>query len=310
VGSDEGELYALALDLNKDWQWPDSLSERGTNIEWGAPAFNGYNIYIGHLDDSLFFFQDAGSQGNRIAAYGVNASVIDAPAIDATGNVIFGTDSGYLIKIDANLSSPIWRLHLIRVGEVNGPIIGGDGTIYCGTESSRLCAVKPDGTIKWTATLDGIGARPALGQSALFVATEMGSVYSINPQTGAINWRKSYTPGIAFTTTPIVAANGYLYIQDDNDVLYCVKQADGADWWVCDCNRYLPGGGRNGSSSRPRKLGLINYDPNPSITSTGNIIVVGQNALFCVAGYPTSPLDPLAPWPKWQRGLYNTGKVW
>jgi outer membrane protein assembly factor BamB len=152
-----------------------------------------------------------------------------------------------------------------------------------------------------------VGARPALGQSALFVGTDMGTVYSINPQTGNINWQRSLVRGYSFNTTPIVAANGYLYIQSDNDVLYCLKQADGADWWVCDCNSFLPSHGRSGNSPRPRKLGLLDYDPNPSITSTGDIIVVGQNALFCVAGYPQSPLDPLAPWPKWQRDLHNTG---
>jgi len=108
-------------------------------------------------------------------------------------------------------------------------------------------------------------------------------------------------------TAPIVTANGYVYFQDDQDVLYCVKQADGAVWWTSDCNNYLPSGGRSGNSPRPRKLGLLNYDPNPSITSTGNIIVVGRSALFCVAGYPEGPLDPQAPWPKWQHDLYNAG---
>jgi outer membrane protein assembly factor BamB len=318
VGSEEGEIYALALGtLARAWRWPDIPNETlEPYIPFGAPAISGSDIYVGRYTDAdsldrLYKFTDAGGSVTPGPTYVLHGqSVVDAPAIDAAGSVYFGTDGGYLYKIDANLSSPLWKRHLLAVGEINGPIIGGDGTIYCGTESLGFYAINSDSTTKWTITLDGVGARPALGQAALFVATEMGSVYSINPQTGAINWRKSYTPGIAFTTTPIVAANGYLYIQDDNDVLYCVKQADGADWWVCDCNRYLPGGGRNGSSSRPRRLGLINYDPNPSITSTGNIIVVGQNALFCVAGYPTSPLDPLAPWPKWQRDLYNTGKVW
>jgi hypothetical protein len=82
VGSDEGELYALKLDgLGEAWRWPSKTAEESlTYIEWGAPAFNGSNIYIGHNDDSLFLFQDAGSQGNRVAAYGCNASVIDAPS--------------------------------------------------------------------------------------------------------------------------------------------------------------------------------------------------------------------------------------
>jgi hypothetical protein len=54
---------------------------------------------------------------------------------------------------------------------------------------------------------------------------------------------------------------------------------------------------------------LTDYPPNPTILSNGNIIVAGSDALYCVAGYPEGPLDPLASWPKWQHDLYNTGFV-
>ena len=327
VGSDEGELYALALSgLSRVWRWPnatDSVGAEPFNL-FGAPAINGSDIYIGRETDTvssdrLYKFTDAGGSVTPGPAYVLNnQGVVDAPAIDADGSVYFGTDGGYLYKMDANLSSPLWELHLVEpIGEVSGPIIGGDGTVYCGTDSaglgisSHLCAVNTDGTVKWTVTLDGTGPRPALGQSALFVGTEQGTIYSIDPSTGTINWQKSFAQGVSFTTTPIVAANGYVYFQSDNDVLYCLNQADGTKIWECDCNFYLPGGGRGGYGNRtwPGKIaGLTGYDANPSITSTGDIIVVGQNALFCVAGYTAGPLDPTAAWPKWQKDLSNTGK--
>ncbi len=316
VGSDEGELYALTLSgLDRMWRWPDAPAESlEPFIPFGAPAINGSDIYIGRETDvdtlnRLYKFTDLGTSVMPGPTYALsNQLVVDAPTIDVDGSVYFGTDSGYLIKIDANLTAPIWRTHLLRVGEVYGPIIGSDGTVYCGTDSFRMYAVNPDGTIKWTVTLDGVGARPALGRSALFVGTDACMVYSIDPATGSINWQKSLSLGFSFCTTPIVAANGYMYVQNDNDVLYCLNQADGTLLWACDCNSYLPGGGRSGNSHRPRRLQLYDYDPNPSITSTGDIIVVGRSALFCVAGYPAGPLDPAAPWPKWQKNLSNSGR--
>ena len=310
VGSDEGELYALTLDnLIRDWRWPAKPSEESlTYIEWGAPAFNGNRIYIGHLDDSLFCFLDYGLQATRVAAYGARASVIDAPVIDASGNVIFGTDSGYLVKIDANLVSPIWRSKLLWNGEVHSPIIGGDGTIYCGSDSFHLCAIDPaDGHRFWTTTLDGDVFRPALGQSAIFAGSSFGKAYSIDPATGDINWERLLSPNGGFSTAPVVAANGYVYFQDDADKLYCLEQAGGRIVWVCDCPSYLPRSG--GNARRPRKTQLTDYSPNPTIEANGDILVAGHDALYCVAGYLNGPLDQLAPWPKWQHDVYNTGRA-
>lgn len=316
VTSDEGEIYALALSgLSRAWRWPDIANETlEPYIPFGNPAINGSDIYLGRDTDAdsidrLYKFTDAGGSVTPGPTYNLGgATVVDAPVIDVDGSVYFGTDSGYLVKIDANLSSPFWRLHLEPIGEVSGPVIGGDGTVYCGTDSARFYAINPDGTIKWTIPLDGVGTRPAIGQSAIFVGTEQGTVYSLDPNTGAVNWQQTLVQAFGFFTTPIVAANGYVYFQDDNDVLYCRNQADGANIWTCDCNYYIGGGRKAGRASRKGALGLLDGDPNPSITSTGDIIVVGAQALFCVAGYSDGPLDPSAPWPKWQKDLSNTGK--
>lgn len=318
VSSDEGELYALTLaGLDRMWRWPNIAPEDSEPFNaFGAPAINGNDIYIGRETDvdtldRLYKFTDLGTSVTAGPTYALTGfGIVDAPVVDVDGSVYFGTDSGYLIKLDANLA-PYWRLPLVTpIGDVRGPIIGSDGTVYCGTDASRLYAINPDGTMKWAAPveLDGIGARPALGQSALFVGTGLGTVYSINPATGTINWQKTLAQGLSFSTTPIVAANGYVYFQNDDDVLYCLNQADGTTIWTCDCNYYLPGGGRSGGSRRAQTLQLYDYDPNPSITSSGDIIVVGQAALFCVAGYAAGPLDGAAAWPKWQKDLSNTGK--
>ena len=316
VGSDEGELYALTINgLNKAWQWPDSAVGHPSAYNWGAPAFNGADIYIAREDEtlSLYHFVDAGSSVSMAAVYMLKAQVVDAPVVDAGGNVIVCTDdSGYLIKFDQNLTSPIWRTRLLSgPGEANGVIIGTDGTIYCGSDAPLLYAIDPDsGHVKWTTPLDASGTRPVIGRDTLFVGSDNGTFYSINPTTGSINWQKTLSQGGGFETAPIVADNGYVYVQDVNDVLYCLNQADGTTIWSCDCPSYL--GSRSGSSHRPRtrKLGvagLNDYSPNPSITSKGDIIVVGADALYFVAGYTDGPLDSSAAWPKWQKNLSNTG---
>jgi outer membrane protein assembly factor BamB len=280
-----------------------------TGLSWGAPAIRDNRLYVPREDESLYYLIDSVDHGVLAATFPAGAGIVDAPVVDAGGNIYFGTDSGYLCKVGPELDTLFWRTRLIASGEIHSPVVGSDGTIYCSSESSRIHAIDAaTGTPLWTVTADGLPLRLAMGRSAIFIGTNHGAVYSFDPGTGAINWQKSFGQGVAFNTTPIVAANGYVYFQSDNDVLYCLNQADGTLIWSCDCDYYLPGGGRSGTS-RPRRTHLVGYDPNPTITSTGDIIVPGAGALFCVAGHPTGPLDPLAPWPKWQHDLYNTGYV-
>jgi outer membrane protein assembly factor BamB len=311
VGSDEGELYALKVDgLGVAWQWPNKPARESlTGLEWGAPAIKDNRLYVPHEDDSLYYFIDSVDHGVRVAAFTPHAGIVDAPVIDAQGNVYFGTDSGYLYKLGPELDTVFWRTRLIANGEVHSPLVGGGGAIYCASDSSRVYAVDAaTGIPRWTVTLDGEPFRLALGQTALFVASSFGKVYSLNPATGSINWERQLSLTDGFNTTPIVAANGYVYFQDDADMLFCVNQPDGTVIWACDCPRYLPRSD-GGNSHRPRKTQLTDYLPNPTICANGNIIVAGSDALYCVAGYPERPLDPLAPWPKWQHDVYNTGYV-
>jgi hypothetical protein len=303
VGGAGGEFHALEMNLDEAWKWPT-----GTWQRWGPMAISGPRMYLKTNYDSIHYFIDSITSGAHVAAFEPIGHQTGAPVIDAQGNVYFGTDSGYLYKMGPELDTVFWRTRLLANGEIHSPIIGSDGTVYCASDSSRVYAVDAvTGIPLWTVTLDGEPFRLALGQTALFIGSSFGKVYSISPATGSINWERLLSPTDGFLTTPIVAANGYVYFQNDADVLFCVNQPDGTLIWSCDCKRYLPRTG--GNSHRPRNLQLTDYPPNPTILANGNIIVAGDDALYCVAGYPEGPLDPLAPWPKWQHDVYNSGYV-
>ena len=302
VGNTDGELYGFDLNLNKAWHWPGKTPESLTHVAWGTPALSVSSIYIGHNDDSLFLFQDFGSQCSRLAAYYVGAGIVDAPVFDplgsARGSVIFGTDAGYLYKLTGDLGGVSWRTPLETGGAIHGPVVGPDGTFYCGSSSGHVFAVDPvDGSVKWPANVDGEAWRPVVGASALFIGTGSGKVYSLNSANGGKNWERQL--GGAVVASPILTVGGYVYFQDANDVLYCLRQSDGTTVWACDCPSFLP-------PSYDRRPGLNRFSPSPTIDASGNLVVVGRDAVYYVLGLAGETMANTA-WPKWQRDLYNSG---
>ncbi|HTW92554.1 MAG TPA: PQQ-binding-like beta-propeller repeat protein [bacterium] len=298
-------LWAMDRQLHVVWS-----CETPESSGWSDPAVSGDRIYLGN-DDTLYCFIDSVDHGVRAAALVAQGVIVGAPVVDAYDAVYFGTDSGFLYKVGPGLDT-IWRSRLTSGDEVYSPIISPSGIVYCASSSQRVYAVDAaTGATVWTATLVGVPSQLALGQTLLFTGTDKGREYALNPADGAICWEKTLSSGSAASApirkAPVVAANGTMYTQNDSDVVFKVNQADGAVIWQCDCPSYLPAYHVD-AAGRYRRMAQSQDPPSPTILPNGNIIVAGL-ALYCVAGDPAGPLDPLAPWPKWQHDLYNTGCV-
>jgi outer membrane protein assembly factor BamB len=311
VVSEEGQLYAFDTSLAPAWRYSDTSAY----VEWGSAAAKGNRIYV-LRGDSIFCLVDNGLSATLEATSGAAGSPVDAPVIDATGNVYFGTDSGYLYKLGPGLNL-LWRIRLAANGKVSGLALRTDGALCCTSDSARVYAVQPDGAVAWSAPTNGQGTRPAVGRDDnVYLGTESGWLSKFDRTTGTVLWeRRLGTSG--FFTAPVIVANSYLYVQGENDLLYCLEQDDGDLVWVRDCPASLPRPGRRNMTITPGILGRVprrrmltnDFPPNPIIMSDGNIVVVGQDAVYLVKGYADGPLDPLAPWPKWQHDLYNSGNV-
>ncbi len=303
VGSDDGYLYAFnASDLNTAWYWQPDTTEHG----WGTPAINGNKIYIvSDANDTLYYLEDAGSACNRLGAYKLPSGVDGAPVIDRSGYVLLALDNGLLYKMEPDIQSPAWVCTLRLGSALGSPIIGDDGVIYVADDSGYVYAVQENGQIKagWPKLVDPAGiAGMALGPSNLFIAGASGKMIALNAASGNEVWNVQHTTN-ELIGTPLLAANGYIYFFDDEDKLYAVNQSDGSLNWMADCYAQATGRSRTG---RPHKLVEAEY-ASLAIGPTGDIIVVGSDYVYCVLGYAEGTLM-VAPWPKWQKDEYNTGK--
>jgi outer membrane protein assembly factor BamB len=298
VGNEDGRLYGFTKSLSRNWSWPDS----GDGIEWGAPAINGNNVYCARDDDKLYYFTDLTTDVRYEAAFDISG-IMGSPVIDNAGNVIVGNDSGKLYKLSPDLDTVAWQVQLNASNHsVNSVVLGATGTIYCGDDDGNVYALNPaDGSEVWKVTVYGEVNAIVLGSGAIYAATGSGLVYRLNPTTGLAVWSVALTGGSDILTNPILTTNGLMYVHDDQDVLHCLKQDDGALVWQCNCEEYAPAGAK-----RHGRRDMEYPASNPGITSTGDIIVVGSDALYCVAGYTDGTLATTA-WPKWQHDRHNTG---
>jgi len=298
IGADDSYIYALYPDLSEAWKWtPDTMTQG-----WGTPALNGDKIYIVSDEDTLYYLQDAGNACSVLGRYKLPAEVTGAPVIDAAGNLILSCADGVLYKMEPTLPNVVWACTLGATPST--PVIDDNGIIYVADDSGYVHALREDGSHIWKQMVDPAEIMGMAVGSRLYATTASGKVFALNLTTGVAEWTLEVPDRSALVGAPLLAANGYIYFMDDDDKLYAAKQSDGTLDWIADCLLQV---GERGAGTRHVRFELAE-NPSLSIGPDGNIIVIGEFYMYCVLGYPEGTLETTAPWPKWQKDLYNTGK--
>ena len=102
-----------------------------------------------------------------------------------------------------------WKVDLGEGLTVSSPVIDANGTIYLG-----LCAVNPNGTIKWK--LGGGGGFNAIGKDGtVYVLSHLSNhLIAVDPN-GTIKWKRKV--GQAFSSgSPLVDENNIIYVATSN----------------------------------------------------------------------------------------------
>ncbi len=116
-----------------------------------------------------------------------------------------------------------------QVGDAGGePVLGSDGTIYVGG-NGVFTAVNPDGTGKWSFSLQGhMIASPAIAtDGTVYFGSEDSNLYALDSN-GRVKW-KFATAG-PIKSTPALAKNGTVYLGGVDHNLYAIR-SDGKLKW-------------------------------------------------------------------------------
>jgi uncharacterized repeat protein (TIGR02543 family) len=251
-----------------------------------------------------------------------------APTIAKDGTIYVNTEKGSIGQTeveggliafdpDGNLK---WRTY--GVGGYAAPVIDKDGTIYSAVgcywipgatdpadvaKESKLLAINPDGTLKWSVqTQLWIQSSPSIGaDGTLYVGTTHHPLdipawfYAITPE-GQIKWKydtyndvKDLPPAQLnppdIYNSPAVDSNGIIYFGNEIGLLYAMSP-DGKVAWMDNDIWSL-------------------HDQGPALAGDGTLYVATHSTLGLIAMNTGSRGLADSPWPKFRRNNANTGNA-
>jgi len=236
IANDQGEFYCWSTAGQIVWRYPNIQDYNFTNWDFTDAAFNSSNgyVYVVNRDfDSLYVLSDA--SGTKVGYYS-GFGFTTAPTIDAQGNVYIGDDSGYVYKFGATAGTPIWK-HKLTGSISTSAIIDAIGTIYFGANvpsNGYLYALNPDSTIKWTYTIgENILTSPVIGtdNNNIYFCDDRGRVHAVDYLTGTTKAGWSLIDLRTGGSSPAFAADGYFYINTEEQRVFCINSADGKIRW-------------------------------------------------------------------------------
>ena len=178
-----------------------------------------------------------------------------APAVSASDGTVYAPSlTNALLVINPADGSVKWKCFVDpEFVPCSSPVVGKDGTIYCGFYNSalsvgRLYAIRLDGSaIKWYYQVNSNINAPAIDSNGTIifgVPTPVNQVYAINSD-GTKKWNVvvaglSYSSTCLIYSPPVIGMDGTIYISSAAR-LYALNPANGSTKWVKDNGDLLAG---------------------------------------------------------------------
>lgn len=162
--------------------------------------------------------------------------------IAATGDVVLavarpeGQGTAALVALRQSDGSTSWRYEpSAPVQDLGGPSVGvgpsGKPAVYIvGSDASVRAIDANEGTQLWAVALYSptLGSPPAVGPAAVVVADETGTVYALDPATGAERWR--FATNISAIGPPVLTPTSVIQPLSDGSVA-AISLTSGHETW-------------------------------------------------------------------------------
>ncbi len=225
----DNQAFALSAATGERLWLHSGISEVTALLGAASPAARDNTVVVPYSSGEIFalkaetgrvFWVDSLRRTRRSAAVASLADIRGHPVIDGD-TVVAVSHSGRIGLLDFRTGTRLWDR---PVGGAHTPWIAGDFIYVATNEAEIVCLDRERGRIRWIARLpkfedeeDREGAieyaGPVLAGGRLFVASSLGEVHVLSPETGA-TLAGAEIDGPAFL--PPIVADGTMYFLTDD----------------------------------------------------------------------------------------------
>jgi outer membrane protein assembly factor BamB len=196
VACEDGRLYTLDNNCTLLWGY-----DTGTPLLSAPSGGDDGTLYVGSRSGRLYALD---LKGTLRWTHDTQGFIYSSPAVSKAGHVYVGSQDGTLSALHRD-GTERWRFTIpgpesLGSSILTSPALGSGGTIYTGgLYNSKLYALNPDGTVKWTCDFNP--------------ASDDGTVYLIAPNGSEL---ARFTTG-GWPAFPVLTADKRLIVTDSED---------------------------------------------------------------------------------------------
>lgn len=246
-----GVVYALdARTGGQRWRYPRDGGAAGVTFQT-APLVEGGAVYIGASDGNLYML-DA-KTGEMTRTFKTGGAISSSPAF-AGGTLYFGSNDDTLYAMNPATGQSAWRDEYRAGDNINSAPLIADQLVFVSSSDQFIHAVNAaTGIGKWQFRLPFSIMTNGLvwAENTLYVPAGA-RLHAFQPRSGSLRWQQQLPADIA---VPPVAANGVVYVIDNDRKLYALRSSNGREAWAAPVQ--LP----YAASSAPTISGDVIYVP-------------------------------------------------
>lgn len=228
IGCYDGYFYSIYVENSSTiWQYDVSNYTYG----YGSPTIVNDIVYFGSYDFHIYALN--ATNGSQIWNYTTGSHIRSSPAV-VNDIMYIGSVDGNVYALNATNGSLIWGepIDILQFGVISSPTYKDDRIFIGGKHFYALNATNGSKIWKYSIAGTGIMADTA---AVLDNIVYMGDVNGGNTlrafyvNNGTLLW--SFPTGSYVYPSPIISANGFIYIGSYSKNVYAVYTTNGSEFW-------------------------------------------------------------------------------